>query len=91
MNSPASPKCGWRPVKASGDHVMTGCRGVLAATLLRALSDVRENNGFALEATVWIDSDRDDGPFTFLKICEALDLDAREVRKAAGNGSGRRR
>lgn len=76
----AAPRCGWRPVgKTTGDHVMTGPRGLLAAILLRALDDVREGNGHSQRAAVWIDSDRD-GPCSFRRICEVFDLDAVKVR-----------
>ena len=64
-------------------HVMSGCKGVLAATLLRALADVREGNGEAQRAAAWIDSDRDDHLFSFQRICESLDLSPEEVRRAA--------
>jgi hypothetical protein len=67
---------------------MSGDRGLLAAVLLRGLDDSRKGR---TDAAVWIDSDREDGPTTFLKICEYLDLSPEEVRKAARNGAGRRR
>ena len=68
-------------VYTAGDHVMTGCKGVLAATLLRALADAKEGGPFAESASRWIFSDQEDGPFTFLKICEALDLAAGRIRR----------
>lgn len=76
----SAPRCGWRPVRSIGDHVMLGPRGLLAAVLLRALDDVREGNGYSQRASVWIDSDREDGPCAFRRVCEALDLDAVKVR-----------
>ena len=69
----------FRPVRSINDHVMLGPRGLLAAVLLRGLADVREGNGHAGSAARWIDSDRD-GPCSFRRVCEALDLDAVKVR-----------
>ncbi len=60
---------------------MSGCRGVLAATLLRALADVKEGNGYSASAAVWISSESSDGLFSFLKICEMLDLSPAAVRR----------
>ena len=65
----------YRPV------IMTGCKGVLAATLLYALDDAKDGGPYAGSALRWLFSDREDGPFTFLKICEALDLDAGRIRR----------
>ena len=33
------------------------------------------------EARGWIFADRNDGPFSFLTVCEALDLEPRTIRK----------
>jgi len=71
-----------RSARTVGDHVMTGPKGLLAGVLLRALSDIREGNGFAPGALAWLNSDRADGPLTFRAICSALDLDPSAVRKA---------
>jgi len=68
----------------AGDHVgLIGPRGLLAATLLRALSDVREGGGRnAATARAWINSDREDHPLSFRRTCESLNLDPGRVRRA---------
>ena len=69
----------FRPVRSINDHVMLGHKGLLAAVLLRALGAGREGNGSSRDASVWINSDRD-GPCSFRRVCEALDLDPMKVR-----------
>jgi hypothetical protein len=71
-------------------HVMSGCRGVLAATLLTALTDVREANGYAENAMRWISSGRSDHIFAFVRVCETLNLDPAAVRKASRRGDSSR-
>ena len=63
------------------DHVMLGDKGLIAAILLQALRDVKERNGHAREAAIWIDSDRRDYPLAFVHVCESLDLDPMAVRR----------
>jgi len=78
-----------RDTRDRGDHVgMVGPIGLVAGVLLRGLDDLREGRP---DAAVWIDSDRDDYPLAFVRVCEFLDLSPAEVRKAARNGAGRRR
>ena len=84
------PRCGWRPRRSINEHVMSGCKGVLAAVLLCALSDIREGNGYSTDAKVWLDSDREDHPITFRRVCDSLDLSPDAVRRAARNRKGRR-
>ena len=75
---------------AKSHALMVGPRGLLAGVLLRALEDVREGNGHAEGAAAWIQSNRDDYPLTFIRVCEWLDLSPGAVRRAVreeGNDS----
>jgi hypothetical protein len=76
--------------KRRDDEGLTGCKGILAATLLRALADVRDKNGHAREAAMWIDSDRRDYFLSFVHVCEALDLDPSAVRRTIRRTGERR-
>jgi len=69
-------------MKYAHDIGMNGPRGLVAGVLLLAITDMREGGQYAQAAEVWISSDREDGPFTFMKICESLDLDPAMVRYA---------
>lgn len=92
MNS--APGHGWQPIRSINEHVMLGPRGILAAVLLLALDDARDGGPFAENAMRWIRDDRD-GPCSFRRVCEALDLDPVKVRTAirvkvdAPGGGGR--
>jgi hypothetical protein len=77
--------------RSAHDIGMTGCRGVLAATLLVALTDVREGGQHCASAAFWLNDDREDGPFSFVNVCDSLGLDPAQVRRAARNGLGRSR
>lgn len=69
---------------------MVGPKGLCGALLRLALRDARRGGGrYAQSAIEWIDSNRRQGVFDFVRICETLDLSPEEVRRVARNGSGR--
>ena len=72
------------------DIGMAGPRGLAAGVLLLALTDYREKNGYTASAAAWLFSDREDGTFSFLRVCDELNLDPAMVRRAARHGSVRR-
>lgn len=48
----------------------------------------REDPDF-LEAAQWINSDEESGPFAFVRVCDALGIDARVLRMGISNHTGR--
>ena len=65
---------------------MIGPPGLCAAVLKLGIHDFRR--GHPPDAGEWLFSDRDEGVFDFVNVCEVLGLSPEAVRKAARNGSG---
>jgi hypothetical protein len=42
-----------------------------------------------LEASEWLSSDEESGPFSFIRVCEALGINADRLRMGIDNHSGR--
>lgn len=61
-------------------------RGLLAAVVAQAISDVKRGpkHYYHKNALAWILSDRADYPFSFLNICEFLDINPHNARRKLG-------
>jgi hypothetical protein len=55
----------------------------------RNRGEASRNDPDFLEAAEWLNSDEDEGPFTFLRVCEGLGINADRLRAGIHNHTGR--
>ena len=68
------------------DGNYTKLRGLIAAVVAQAISDVRRGpkHYYHKNALLWLLSDRTDYAFSFLNICEFLDINPHNARRKLG-------
>lgn len=74
----------------------TGARGLMAAMLEQAMDDLRAVARASAgaptrwpDARTWIEADDEAWPFSFVNVCDALDLEADAIRSALARGGWR--